>query len=160
MKGWSQAQTPWLGPQTSQDIAQMEMLIMRVLGWRLGCLTAASFVDQLLADALSGAHFHLQSQPADLLSTARQLAAKLLGYAMSGLPCLLYLPKRLRTVCLSAHKTLAFVSACAMHGITAAVFVPNSSLAQRCQCTFAACTYCCMQRCNQVLRCSCCGMKL
>ena len=59
---------------------------MQVLGWRLGCLTAASFLDQLLADALSGALFHLQSQPADLLNTARQLAAKLLAYTMPGLP--------------------------------------------------------------------------
>ena len=67
----------------------MEMLIMQVLGWRLGCLTAASFLDQLLADALSGALFHLQSQPADFLNTARQLAAKLLAYTMPGPPQLL-----------------------------------------------------------------------
>lgn len=65
---------------------------MQVLGWRLGCLTAASFLDQLLADALSGALFHLQSQPADFLNTARQLAAKLLAYTMPGLPQLLSLP--------------------------------------------------------------------
>lgn len=63
----------------------MEMLIMRAIGWRLGCLTAASFLDQLLADALSGALFHLQAQSPEYLSTARQLAAKLLAYTMPGL---------------------------------------------------------------------------
>ena len=70
VKSSSPAQTPWLGPSNAQDIAQMEMLIMRLVGWRLGCLTAASLLDQLLADALSGALFHLHSQPAEYLSTA------------------------------------------------------------------------------------------
>ncbi|KAL3138280.1 hypothetical protein ABBQ32_006097 [Trebouxia sp. C0010 RCD-2024] len=79
-----QAHTPWLGPANATDIARMEMLIMRAIGWRLGCLTAASFLDQLLADALSGALFHLQAQSPEYLSTARQLAAKLLAYTMPG----------------------------------------------------------------------------
>ena len=63
----------------------MEMLVMKVVDWRLGCLTAASFLDQLLCDALSGALFHLQQQPGDYLSTARQLAAKLVSHTMPGL---------------------------------------------------------------------------
>lgn len=79
-----QAHTPWLGPHTARDIAQMEMLVMKVVDWRLGCLTAASFLDQLLCDALSGALFHLQQQPGDYLSTARQLAAKLVSHTMPG----------------------------------------------------------------------------
>lgn len=84
-QGLLQAHTPWLGPANAKDIARMEMLIMRAIGWRLGCLTAASFLDQLLADALSGALFHLQTQTPEYLSTARQLAAKLLAYTMPGL---------------------------------------------------------------------------
>lgn len=102
MKGLSQAETPWLGSSNAHDIAQTEMLIMRVVGWRLGCLTAASFLDQLLADALTGALFHLQSQPADYLSTARQLAAKLLAYTMPGLAYLLCL-RASRPCAVSAH---------------------------------------------------------
>ena len=77
---------------------------MRVVGWRLGCLTAASFLDQLLADALSGALFHLHSQPAEYLTTARQLAARLLTYTMPGLPYLLRVPKRLETMHLSVQQ--------------------------------------------------------
>lgn len=86
MRSLLQAQTPWLGVSTAKDIAQMEQLIFRVIGHRLGCQTAASFLDQLLADALSGALFHLQSQPTDFLNFARQLAAKLLAYTMPGPP--------------------------------------------------------------------------
>ena len=86
MRGLLQAQTPWLGMTTAKDIAQMENLIFRVVGYRVGCQTAASFLDQLLANALSGALFHLQSQPTDFLNTARQLAARLLAYTMPGLP--------------------------------------------------------------------------
>ena len=80
-----QAHTPWLGLHAARDIAQMEMLIFKVVGWRLGCLTAAAFLDQVLCDALSGGLFYLQYQPCDYLSTARQLAAKLLSHTMPGL---------------------------------------------------------------------------
>ena len=79
-----QAHTPQLGQYSAADIGQMEKLIFGVVGWRLGCLTAASFLDQLLCDALSGALFHLQYQPEDYLSAARQLAAKLSSHTMPG----------------------------------------------------------------------------
>ena len=81
---------------------------MRVVDWRLGCLTAASFLDQLLCDALSGALFYLQHQPGDYLSTARQLAAKLLSHTMPGMlmPAVHQQPRmfytKLSTACMHA----------------------------------------------------------
>ena len=128
MKVLSQAETPWLGSSNAHDIAQTEMLIMRVVGWRLGCLTAASFLDQLLADALTGALFHLRSQPADYLSTARQLAAKLLAYTMPGLAYLLCLPSVPQDHALCLHMTsLACGSICVIAAADSKI-VPHSPI--------------------------------
>ena len=57
---------------------------MRALDWRPTALTSASFLDQLLYDALSGALYQLQYQTVDYLACARHLAAKMLLHAMPG----------------------------------------------------------------------------
>ena len=57
---------------------------MRGLGWRTLALTSASFLDQLLCDALSGVLYQLQFQPEDYLAQIRQFAATLLSHTLSG----------------------------------------------------------------------------
>ena len=82
--GVMQNAAPWLGQYGPKDVSDMEMLIMRALQWSPRALTAASFLDQLLCDALSGPLYQLQFQPVDYLSFARQYAANIVSSNMTG----------------------------------------------------------------------------
>ncbi len=79
-----QVKVPWLGQVAGSDVSQMEMLIMKALGWCPTALTAPHFLDQLLYDALSGALFHLQNQLVDYILHAKQHAARVLLNNMRG----------------------------------------------------------------------------
>ena len=79
-----QAEEPWLSRYSGSDVTQMEMLIMRALGWRPLAVSSAGFLDQLLCDALSGVLYQLQFQPEEYLAHIRQFAATLLSHTLSG----------------------------------------------------------------------------
>lgn len=79
-----QNEEPWLGHHDPKDVSDMEILIMRALEWSPSALTAASFLDQLLWDALSGALYQLQFQPGDYLSQARKHTANTVSANMTG----------------------------------------------------------------------------
>lgn len=82
--GVMQNAAPWLGQYGPKDVSDMEMLIMRAVQWSPRALTAASFLDQLLCDALSGPLYQLQFQPVDYLFSARQYAANIVSSNMTG----------------------------------------------------------------------------
>ena len=81
---WTQAEEPWNGRYNGSDVREMEMLIMRAIGWSPIALTSAGFLDNLLCDALSGVLYHLQFQSQDFLASVRQFAAQLLSHTLSG----------------------------------------------------------------------------
>ncbi|DBA99877.1 TPA: hypothetical protein ACH3X1_013766 [Trebouxia sp. C0004] len=83
-----QDEEPWLGQYGPKDVGDMEMLIMRVLGWSIRALTPASFLDQVLWDTLSGPLYQLHLQPGDYLSHARQHAANVVSSNMTGVVAL------------------------------------------------------------------------
>jgi len=94
-----QDEEPWLGQYGPKDVSDMEMLIMRVLGWSPRALTPASFLDQVLWDSLSGPLHQLHFQPGDYLSHARQHAANIVSSNMTGVaalqPCMPALSEKL-----------------------------------------------------------------
>ncbi len=83
-----QNEEPWLGQYDPKDVSDMEILIMRALGWSPRALTPASVLDQLLWDALSGALYQLQFQPGDSLSQARKHTANIVSSNMTGVSAL------------------------------------------------------------------------
>ncbi len=83
-----QDEAPWLGQYSPKDVGDMEMLIMRALGWSPRALTPASFLDQLLWDSLAGPLYQLHLQHVDYLSHARQCAANIVSSNMTGVVAL------------------------------------------------------------------------
>jgi hypothetical protein len=79
-----QDEAPWLGQYAPKDVSDMEMLIMRALGWSPRALTPASFLDQVLWDTLAGPLYQLHLQRGDYLSHARQCAANIVSSNMTG----------------------------------------------------------------------------
>lgn len=79
-----QDEEPWLGHYGPKDVSDMEMVIMRALGWSPRALTPASFLDQVLWDTLAGPLYPLHLHPGDYLSHARQLAANIVSSNMTG----------------------------------------------------------------------------
>lgn len=85
-----QDEEPWLGRHGPKDVSDMEMLIMRALGWSPRALTPASFLDQVLWDSLAGPLWQVHLQPGDYLSRARQHAANIVSSNMTAAMSLLY----------------------------------------------------------------------
>ena len=83
-----QDEAPWLGQYDPKDVSDMEMLIMRALGWSPRALTPASFLDQVLWDTLAGPLYQLHLQSGDYLSHARQHAANIVSSNMTGVVAL------------------------------------------------------------------------
>ena len=83
-----QDEEPWLGRHGPKDVSDMEMLIMRALGWSPRALTPASFLDQVLWDSLAGPLWQVHLQPGDYLSRARQYAANIVSSNMTGVVAL------------------------------------------------------------------------
>ncbi|DBA91223.1 TPA: hypothetical protein ACH3X2_004097 [Trebouxia sp. C0005] len=85
-----QDEEPWRGHYDPKNVSDMEMLIMRALGWRPRALTPASFLDQVLWDTLAGPLYQLHLQPGDYLSHARHLAANIVSSNMTAVMSLFY----------------------------------------------------------------------